>query len=329
MAVQNIECQIATVLMKRFLDGDNLPQNLLDDLERHLKACTSCQAILNNETNDIEEILDQKVPAAGLANLFGRKQLQPAMAGGFTTAGASEALMNVSYRTQVPQAPGLAVLKNPKVLFLSLALAAVLIVMSTLLKNPTNLLGPKATMAAAGYSEPKDESAHEQKPEDTHGEEKPEVTNHDEESTASDHSEEVDPDHETKAPESDTHAAPATESHDEPKPQPEMVNDPRVPGKPTLDQSDLIIAGGKNSNATPKEDTQHKSSSTSSNHSTTPAKPKTTSHVPAKKPAANSGSKTRKTYHKPAPRRSNTKPKPKPSSGSGIKVYDSNGKPIN
>jgi hypothetical protein len=322
MAVQNIECQIATVLMKRFLDGDNLPQNLLDDLERHLKACTSCQAILNNETNDIEEILDQKVPAPGMAALFGRKQLQPAMAGGFATTGASEALMNASYRTQVAPAPGLAVLKNPKVLFLSLALAAVLIVMSTLLKNPTNLLGPKAAKAIAGYSESKDENSEAAKPED-HSETKPTEEHPTDAHEATDEGHAAEDDVET--PEGDTHAT-ETDSHADPKStegqhgaepvkQPEMVNDPRVPGKPTLDQSDLIIAGGKNSTEH-KEDSHEKTTSTSSHQTTTtPSKPKTTTHAP---------SKTRKTTTK----RTTSKPKTKSSGGGGIKVYDPSGKPI-
>lgn len=327
MAVQNIECQIATVLMKRFLDGDNLPQNLLDDLERHLKACNSCQAILNNETNDIEEILDQKVPASGMAALFGRKQLQPAMAGGFTTSGAGEALMNASYRVQAPQAPGLAVFKNPKVLLLSLALAAVLIVMSTLLKNPTNLLGPKAAMAITGYTEPKDEHKEESKPEE-HDESKSTDEHKTEDTTHSEESLSNDPKPDTNE-ELDSHATESTEKHDtEPAKQPELVNDSRVPGKPTLDQSDLIIAGGKNSTEH-KEESHEKATSTSSHQSTSQPKSKPTTHSTsqAKKPAPRTNTRTRKTTPKTTTKRTPTKPKPKPT-GSGIKVYDANGKPI-
>ncbi|MFM9872066.1 MAG: hypothetical protein ACKVQS_01220 [Fimbriimonadaceae bacterium] len=310
--------------MKRFLDGDNLPQNLLDDLERHLKACTTCQAILNNETNDIEEILDQKVPTSGMAALFGRKQLQPAMAGGFTTTGAGEALMNASYRVQTSQAPGLAVFKNPKVLFLSLALAAVLIVMSTLLKNPSNLLGPKASMAITGYTEPKDEHQEsamtdehaDPKATDEHEAEKP-IKTEDPHATEPDS-------HGTT--EEDPHATEATDSHKtEPEKKPEMVNDPRVPGQPTLDQTDLIIAGGKNSTEN-KTTTQEKSTSTTSHQNTATQKPRPAA-TPAKKPTTHSTTRTRKPALKTTSKRAPTKPRSKPSS-SGITVYDANGKPI-
>jgi hypothetical protein len=333
MAVQNIECQIATVLMKRYLDGDNLPQNLLDDLERHLKACPSCQAILNNEHANIEEVLDGPAPVKGLAGWMGKLATQPATASGFVTAGAGEALMQASYRTQYapPTGPGMAVLKSPKVLFLSLALAATLIAMSTILRNPSALLGPKATAgAAASYTEPA-EKTDKKETEGSHGkeehssEESSPEEHHSEESTDPHVTAEEDhPDHGAE----DTHAKadePKSETHTDQNPTTpkfEEVNDPRVPGKPTIDDSELIIAGGKSPQKPPT-----KNETKTDSHSAPKTAPK-----PAAKPPAKSATKsTTKPRTASRPRTTTSKPKSTPAkkpSGGGITVYDENGKPI-
>lgn len=338
MAVQNIECQIATVLMKRYLDGDNLPQNLLDDLERHLKACPSCQAILNNEHANIEEVLDGPAPVKGLAGWMGKLATQPATASGFVTAGAGEALMQASYRTQYapPTGPGMAVLKSPKVLFLSLALAATLIAMSTILRNPSALLGPKAAAgAAASYTEPA-EKPDDKETKEAHGTEE----HSSDESVSDDHNSEENHPEESTDPHTtpdefqpdhggeDTHAKTdehKTETHTEANtktPKFEEVNDPRVPGKPTIDDSELIIAGGKSPQKPPTK-TETKTDS----HSAPKTAPKQATKPPAK-PATKSTTKQRTTSR---PRKTPSKPKSTPAkkpSGGGITVYDENGKPI-
>lgn len=313
MAVQNIECQIATVLMKRFLDGDNLPQNLLDDLEKHLKVCPTCQAVLNNESADIEEVLDKVTEPKGVSAWVGKLAGQPVTAGGFATAGPGAALMQASYRTQTAPAPGMAVFKNPKVLILSIALAVVLIAMSTLLKNPTQLLGSKAS-AGNIYTEPKEEK-HETTSEEDHGTPKDEHAPADDHATDSHESEA----HATEEPASDGHETdPHGETTEPAHDQPELVPDPRVPGKPTLDQSDLIVVGGKDDTRKKEETTSSKTTSTSQHQNATPAKKPATS--------SSSGKKTTKpATRRPAPKKSSGT---KSSGGSGIKVYDENGKPI-
>jgi hypothetical protein len=293
--------------MKRFLDGDNLPQNLLDDLEKHLKVCTSCQAILNNENANIEEILDGVAEPKGVAAWMGKLSAQPATASGFVTAGAGEALMSASYKSYAPQAPGMAAFKNPKVLFLSISLAVVLIVMSTLLKNPTSLLGTKAT-AGNLYSEPKEEekaAPEEHTSTDEKSDEHP-VDEHATEETSA-HGEETQTTSDEHATE-DTHAA-------EPKKQPELVSDPRVPGEPTLDQSDLIVVGGHKPEATKKD--EHKASTTTAPKKTTTTPPKKQSTTRKSTSPKRSSSSTKK------PTSAAKKP-----SGGGITVYDENGKPI-
>lgn len=316
MAVKNIECQIATVLMKRFLDGDNLPQGLLDDLERHLRACPSCQAILNNEHKSIEEVLDGPMEAKGVAGWMSRLGAQPA---GLAVAGPAQAFMHsgsASFAVAAP-APGIAALKNPKVLFLSIALAGVLIAMSTLLRNPTSLLGPRASStAAATYTEPKDEHPAQGTTEESGHATEPEA----------DTTEHPAP---TKDPEADT-----VEDHKQPEGEPnhptseipkqkgpeKLVPDPRVPGEPTLQNSDIIVVGGRHQKK-PQEPAP-KPAGTGAN-----AKPVTTKKSPAPKVSSTRKSATTRkpvTTRKPAP-----KPKPaatQPKSKSGIKVYDEHGK---
>ncbi|MBS1710571.1 MAG: zf-HC2 domain-containing protein [Armatimonadetes bacterium] len=314
MAVKNIECQIATVLMKRFLDGDNLPQGLLDDLERHLRACPSCQAILNNEHKSIEEVLDGPMEAKGVAGWMSRLGAQPA---GLAMAGPAQAFMHsgsASFAIAAP-APGIAALKNPKVLFLSIALAVVLIAMSTLLRNPTSLLGPRASnTAAATYTEPKDEhpagggteeSGHDTEPKaDTT--EHPAPTKESEAEAVEDHKQpEGEPNHST------------TEIPKQKGPE-KLVPDPRVPGEPTLQNSGIIVAGGNNQKK-PQEPAQ-KPAGNGAN-----AKPVTTKKSPAPTQRTSTSRKPA-TTRKPSP-----KPKPaatQPKSKSGIKVYDEHGKPV-
>lgn len=308
MVVQNIECQLSTVLMKRFLDGDNLPQEVLDDLEKHLRVCPTCQNVIDNEKVSLEEVLDGPAHApTGIAAMMGKITGKAATPGGFVTAGPAEALLHASSRTYAPAAPGMAAFKNPKVLFLSGALALVLIAMSTILKNPSNLLGPKA---AAVYGQTSEEKTAPKT--DEHGQAKDE-TSGDSHETADPHAETTEHGTEETKPPEDTHAQDSheTDSHSTTTDESGrvFVNDPRVPGKPTVDTSDLIVAGGKNS------ETEHKE----------PPKT-TTAHKPAPKtqtPKKNSGSTKRKPSGSTA-----KKPSSSGGSGSGIKVYDPSGKPI-
>lgn len=148
MPVQNLECQIHVVLMKRFLDGDELGPELQEQLEQHLKACPSCRAILENEKTSIEEVLDGPSAPANPVMAW----MQSVMPGSKTRSGyavtdAHSALMAPT--TVHRPAPGMAAFKNPQVLMLSAALAVVLILMSTVFRDPTRFLGPKAAAKPA------------------------------------------------------------------------------------------------------------------------------------------------------------------------------------
>ncbi|QYK52395.1 MAG: hypothetical protein KF824_09010 [Fimbriimonadaceae bacterium] len=295
--------------MKRFLDGDNLPQEVLNDLEKHLRVCPTCQNVIDNEKVSLEEVLDGPAHApSGIAAMMGKITGKAATPGGFVTAGPAEALLHASSRTYAPAAPGMAAFKNPKVLFLSGALALVLIAMSTILKNPSNLLGPKAAAVYGQTSEEKTTPA-----KDEHAEEPKDETSGDGSETTDPHANSTEHGaEETKPPEDTQKTDPhTTDSHSTTTDESGrvFVNDPRVPGKPTVDTSDLIVAGGKNS------ETEHKE----------PPKT-TTAHKPAPKtqtPKKSSGSTKRKPSGSTA-----KKPSSGGGSGSGIKVYDPSGKPI-
>jgi len=304
MVVQNIECQLSTVLMKRFLDGDNLPQEVLDDLEKHLRVCPTCQNVIDNEKVSLEEVLDGPTHApSGIAAMMGKFTGKSSTPGGFAMAGPAEALLHASSRTYAPAAPGMAAFKNPKVLFLSGALAIVLIAMSTILRNPSNLLGPKA---AAVYGQTSEENPAPSTNE--HATEPKEETTGDSHEVTDPHAETAEHGTEDIKPPEDAHA---TDTHSTTTDETGrvFVNDPRVPGKPTVDTSDLIVAGGKNS------EPEHKQTP----KATTQQKPAAKIHTPKK----SSGSSKRKPSTSTAKKPASTSGK-----GSGIKVYDPSGKPI-
>lgn len=295
MVIQNVECQISTVLMKRFLDGETLPPDLLSELEQHLRVCPGCQAIVNGDGPSLDEILDGPKVKAGMAAFMG-KLTGSQTPGGFATLGPAEALMQASVKTHAP-APGLAAFKNPKVLFLSGALAIVLIAMSTILRNPENLLGRKAASlyAESGAEKPQDEHSTKEQPEEPNTTEE-----HGQNAVASTESS-------PEAVEPPVDPIADSTSGSEPT---HVVEDPRVPGKPTLDQSELIVATSAGNKTEPKPATPKSQ-----------PKPTTSNNHPPK----NSG-------RKPAPRRPAKRParKPAPQSkgGGGITVYGPDGKPI-
>ena len=116
-AVVSLECQLAQVQIKRFLNGDNIPEDLLKDLEQHLLSCSDCLAVAKGERDAIE------------AHMVA------------TPAEAAQ------IRQKAPASNVLDVFKQPKTLALSVGLGVVLILMSTIMRDPTKLLGAKAINA--------------------------------------------------------------------------------------------------------------------------------------------------------------------------------------
>lgn len=309
MPVQTIECHIAAVLMKRFLDGDNLPENLVADLETHVKACESCRSLLNQEKLSMEEVLDG-VPerGKGFAGVLGKLGLKPVTAGGFTTAYPTEALVAASRTSYTTTGGGMAAFKNPKVLFLSGALAIVLIAMSTILKDPTSLLGSRAgaVFPARMGDDPDKGAILGGDDEDGSG-----VTD-EPEGHEGDGDETVLTDDDLEAVSSGggvpSASARSTEGRD-------LTQTPRagtvVPGERTIDESNVVIVGGESPAVTKPGAGQSGSAGAKSSGSGSSA-----SSAPVKK-SSGGGTRTNSSGGSSSGQRK-----------SGIRVYDQNGKPI-
>ena len=233
MKVQNIECQLAQVQLKRYLAGEELPGELLTDLETHLEDCTECREAAKKQRAAAEPSAEQ--PKLKLAEEAAEK---PA-------------------RAKVD----LSGLKNSKTLLLSGALAVVLIAMSTVLRDPTKLFGAKAdekapaATVAANTSEPE---AEESKPVTEETGANPDILGtalsaselvdeggSDEEPTAP-----VDTEPTAEAPVTEPAKEPSTEPAKEPtkevtKPEPKTTaNGLNIPGKPTTQGQDVVVVGG-------------------------------------------------------------------------------------
>ncbi len=145
MVVQNIECQLTQVQLKRFLEGDDLPQELLDDLENHLKSCRSCMAVAQGQRSALEDQLTQKTsnPLSAITGLF-KAAVTPRPAALETAIDPSQAILSQP-GVDGSAISSLEIITQPKNLMLICGLAIVIGLMMTILRNPTHLLGPKAS----------------------------------------------------------------------------------------------------------------------------------------------------------------------------------------
>lgn len=148
MPVQTIECQLTQAQMKRYLAGADFPEAIVAALERHLKACPECMEEANKQRLALggapveiaHAVVEESAPKglAGKAKgLFQRSAAKPVEAQPLIAAPGDSA----------DTVSTLSFLKTPKNLVLSGSLAIVLVLMSTVLRNPTNLFGPRATAA--------------------------------------------------------------------------------------------------------------------------------------------------------------------------------------
>lgn len=150
MQVQSIECQLTQAQVKRYLAGADFPDEVVAAVERHLKACPDCMAEANRQRESLggapAEIAQAVVaptskpsPLNPIKALFSREK---------TAHTPPQGLIAPRGANPYPTDP-LKAIKTPKNLILSGSLAVVLVVMSTVLRNPTNLFGPKASAKIA------------------------------------------------------------------------------------------------------------------------------------------------------------------------------------
>lgn len=144
MPVQSIECQLTQAQVKRYLAGADFPEAMLARIEIHLKACPDCMAEANRQretlggssTEVVQAVVETPVqpsPLDRIKALFQRPARQP------------DATLVGPVGTDPFAVGPVERLKSPKNLVLSLSLAAVLVLMSTVLKDPTALFGPRAS----------------------------------------------------------------------------------------------------------------------------------------------------------------------------------------
>lgn len=325
MSGLSLECELAQVQMKRYLGGEELPAQLMQSLEHHIKSCPGCKAALD----------EQRMKLA--SKLAGEKASKPNLLDS----------LKAKLPKPLPKKPQADVFKAPnpwlatfntKTVFLSIALAVVLFAMSAIAKDPSKLLGPKLKPAMA--SDIKDSETKEpegikgSEPKDEHSTKDSHEPAVDEHATKTPEKESVDEGHKTETegeahkPDADSHADPHAEQakdtktdphHETPEaPKTEHANpEPAKTNQLPAGKGSLIIAD---------------------DHKPVATKP-TTIKAPEHKTEPKTVHKTEhKTEHKPKPRPLPKAPRKKkivkratpaaaPKS-TGIKVYDPSGKPV-
>lgn len=256
MSVPRVECHLARAQLKRYIAGATLPDEILAELERHLHACPDCLA----EAQRMKEALmagrplDAPAPQSPLKMVTQLAQAFTAkLPGSVQVAPADEGLIN---RPGTPLFTESRV--NLRILATSGALALTLIAMSTILRDPTRLLGPKAH-APVEASAPKGEVKEETSREKTSTENAPEEKEQESQVTEEEHASEPttpdtavhEPSHDSREPEAtDRASAPSHSEPENPERRPSQ-GDHRdrqptrglsLPGRPTMEDSPVVTA---------------------------------------------------------------------------------------
>jgi hypothetical protein len=152
MQVANIECQIAQAQLRRYLTGEEMPTSIVSDLETHLRHCPDCMAAAQSLRESLKGVLQAKVTGKPVPKVELPKV--PATEGVREDAGPQHAPTKAVVESpadilDAPDSqfrPKKAVNKSQiKTLLYSSALAVLLILMSTVFKDPTTLFGPRAS----------------------------------------------------------------------------------------------------------------------------------------------------------------------------------------
>lgn len=300
----SLECELTRVQMKRYLGGEELPEPLMEELEQHVHACPSCRHYLDTQKLKL---------AAKLSGAKAEKIKAPQEPKGPKDS-------DVFHEPKQK-------LFTPKTLGLAAALALVLFAMSAVAKDPTLIFGRKASaaMASSEKDQPVEDEDHDENHEEAEETSTTSKKKVGEIMTGETVRQELKEKEEADLAKDEAHSAPQKtadpghESHPEPeakkpdpaehhvtKTAPEPKPEAKHEEKKAPDLSLVIAENGK----TKKE----------------PApRPRPQAATPKRAPAVTRKSSPRKV----SPKRSSS-PKPAPAKGSGsIKVYDSQGRPIN
>lgn len=146
----NIECQIAQAQLRRYLTGEDMPNAVVNELETHLRNCADCMAAAQTLRESLRGVLTSKItgkPTSEPRRPREETRHEPAIAKAVATGMAA-----VQTPADVFDAPDEQFKHKPakkksnfKTLAYSGALALVLVLMSTVFKDPTALFGPRAS----------------------------------------------------------------------------------------------------------------------------------------------------------------------------------------
>lgn len=167
MPVQSLECTLTQAQMKRYLAGADYPEEILVALERHLKVCPDCleaasvqrQALGGAPISTTQAVVSAAASASPLDKV---KALIPKKKGSSTPPSSL-----VGAKGEDPYSDPMAAIKSPKNVVLSVSLCLVLLLMSTVLRNPTSLFGPRASSKISPSPAKEEKAAETEKAEKT------------------------------------------------------------------------------------------------------------------------------------------------------------------
>lgn len=348
MAIGNVECHLARAQLKRLGQGEQLPAEIDADLEQHLRICEECR---------LEAVRLRQVLMGDAAPAEPKAKVNPSE----LLLQVGEIVRNLISRLPLPGAKRLAPSKsngwmndpgtpfvkdsrvNMRVAFTSIGLALTLIAMSTILRDPTALLGAKAgtkaTVSKETTKEDEKESTEEttadEHAKDEHAEDEATKGEHaDEEHAEDEHAADLHGDIPTEdahgdktedehAPAGDRHAAAPKTNSNSTTHAPRQQGGLSLPGHATMEDAPILKARDgqvvQAQRSTPAP-TRTQSSTTNSQRRSRPSSSATRRPAP-----------TRPAPSRPAPRPATT---PRPQSNSGtpqnkVTVYLPNGEKKN
>ncbi len=170
MPTQNIECQLAQGQLNRYLAGDAISEAALVQLEGHVGECETCRLMLVEKRKALENMITPQTavvsaPDSAKASVVERETpheaaspvprfLIDAIRKGVPNRDKNESKLKISTHAVIDDQREALPTKSAfvKPMMYSLGLAAVLIVMSTVMRDPTRFLGDRVGPAKKSES---------------------------------------------------------------------------------------------------------------------------------------------------------------------------------
>lgn len=174
MAGKNIECQLAQAQMGRYVRGDNFSAEALNHLESHLFECPVCMEVLSARKRALQALLstepeftkESESPESARTRVLRQAMLNKIRAEHEQSVNQQEPIpapvqaavaeqAAVATPEQANTKPAINTKSFTKPFALTGVLIVLLVAMNTVLKDPTQILGPRASeKVAASNAEP-------------------------------------------------------------------------------------------------------------------------------------------------------------------------------